>query len=71
MSARDRRRWFERQQRRARQGMTITIEFGPPKGLKLKAAFEDAVRESHSLGAVWNLGRTLAGQARKASCGAG
>jgi hypothetical protein len=50
--------------------MTITIEFGPPQGPELKAAFEDAVRESHSLGAVWDLGRTLAGQARKSRPGA-
>ena len=109
------------------KGMMIAIEFGPPKSLKLKAAyalmeqankglfcqlilvplfqkhhilaqvagpnmpvikllpplvideddrawietaFEDAVRESHSLGAVWDLGRTLAGQARKSRPGA-
>ncbi len=50
--------------------MTITIEFGPPQSPELKAAFEGAIRESHSLGAVWNLGRTLASQARKASSGA-
>jgi ornithine--oxo-acid transaminase len=110
------------------RGMMIAIEFGPPKSLKLKAAyalmeqankglfcqlilvplfqnhrilaqvagpnmpvikllpplvideedvtwietaFEDAVRESHTLGAVWDLGRTLAGQARKAAAGGG
>jgi ornithine--oxo-acid transaminase len=36
----------------------------------IETAFEDAVRESHSLGAVWDLGRTLAGQARKSRPGA-
>jgi antitoxin VapB len=49
--------------------LTITIEFGPPQSPELKAAFEGAIRENHSLGAVWNLGRTLASQARKASSG--
>jgi ornithine--oxo-acid transaminase len=109
------------------KGMMIAIEFGPPRSLKLKAAyalmeqankglfcqlilvplfqkhrilaqvaghampvikllpplvigeddrtwietaFDDAVRDSHTLGAVWDLGRTLAGQARKAGAGA-
>jgi ornithine--oxo-acid transaminase len=37
----------------------------------IETAFEDAVRDSHSLGAVWDLGRTLAGQARKSRAGAG
>jgi ornithine--oxo-acid transaminase len=34
-------------------------------------AFEDVVGESHALGAVWDLGRTLAGHALKNRAGAG
>lgn len=109
------------------KGMMIAIEFGPPKSLKLRAAyamldkankglfcqliliplfkkhrilaqvaghampvikllpplvideadaswiadaFEDVVGESHALGAVWDLGRTLAGHALKNRAGA-
>lgn len=109
------------------KGMMIAIEFGPPKSLKLRAAyamldkankglfcqliliplfkrhrilaqvaghampvikllpplvideadaqwigdaFEDVVAESHALGAVWDLGRTLAGHALKNRAGA-
>jgi len=109
------------------KGMMIAIEFGPPKSLKLRAAyamldkankglfcqliliplfkrhrilaqvaghampvikllpplvideadaqwigdaFEDVVTESHALGAVWDLGRTLAGHALKNRAGA-
>ncbi|QLH39712.1 MAG: aspartate aminotransferase family protein [Defluviicoccus sp.] len=109
------------------KGMMIAIEFGPPKSLKLKAAyamldkankglfcqliliplfkrhrilaqvaghnmpvikllpplviseadatwiadaFEDVIGESHALGAVWDLGRTLAGHALKTRAGA-
>ncbi len=110
------------------RGMMIALEFGPPKSLKLRAAyamldkankglfcqliliplfkkhrmlaqvaghampvikllpplvlgeddarwignaFEDVVAESHALGAVWDLGRTLAGHALKTRAGAG
>lgn len=110
------------------RGMMIALEFGPPKSLKLRAAyamldkankglfcqliliplfkkhrilaqvaghampvikllpplvideadakwivdaFEDVVGESHALGAVWDLGRTLAGHALKNRAGAG
>ena len=110
------------------RGMMIALEFGPPKSLKLRAAyamldkankglfcqliliplfkkhrilaqvaghampvikllpplvideadvrwigeaFEDVVSESHALGAVWDLGRTLAGHALKNRAGAG
>ena len=109
------------------KGLMIAIEFGPPKSLKLRAAyamldkankglfcqliliplfkrhrilaqvaghampvikllpplvlseadvewiasaFEDVVGESHALGAVWDLGRTLAGHALKSRAGA-
>ncbi len=109
------------------KGLMIAVEFGPPKSLKLRAAyamldkankglfcqliliplfkrhrilaqvaghampvikllpalvlsdadaawiedaFEDVVRESHALGAVWDLGRTLAGHALKSRAGA-
>src|SRR5207344_2684789 len=109
------------------RGMMIALEFGPPKSLKLRAAyamldnankglfcqliliplfkkhqmlaqvaghampvikllpplvideadarwigdaFEDVVGESHALGAVWELGRTLAGHALKNRAGA-
>jgi ornithine--oxo-acid transaminase len=109
------------------KGLMIAVEFGPPKSLKLRAAyamldkankglfcqliliplfkqhrilaqvaghampvikllpplvlsdadaawiedaFEDVVRESHALGAVWDLGRTLAGHALKSRTGA-
>ena len=108
------------------KGLMIAVEFGPPKSLKLRAAyamlekankglfcqliliplfkrhrilaqvaghampvikllpplvlsdadaawiedaFEDVVRESHALGAVWDLGRTLAGHALKNRAG--
>jgi len=110
------------------RGMMIALEFGPPKSLKLRAAyamldkankglfcqliliplfkkhrmlaqvaghampvikllpplvidegdarwigeaFEDVIAESHALGAVWDLGRTLAGHALKTRAGAG
>ncbi len=110
------------------KGMMIAIEFGPPRSLKLKAAyalmeqankglfcqlilvplfqkhrilaqvaghampvikllpplvideadctwietaFENAVRDSHTIGAVWDLGRTLAGHALKAQASGG
>lgn len=110
------------------RGMMIALEFGPPKSLKLRAAyamldkankglfcqliliplfkkhrilaqvaghampvikllpplvideadaewitdaFDDVVGESHALGAVWDLGRTLAGHALKNRAGAG
>jgi ornithine--oxo-acid transaminase len=36
----------------------------------IERAFEDVVRESHALGAVWDLGRTLAGHALKSRSGA-
>ena len=36
----------------------------------IEDAFEDVVRESHALGAVWDLGRTLAGHALKSRAGA-
>jgi ornithine--oxo-acid transaminase len=93
------------------KGQMIAIEFGPPKSLKLKAAyamvdkrhrvlaqvaghhmpvikllpplvvseadagwivdaFIDVIGESHALGAVWDLGRTLAGHAMKNRAGA-
>lgn len=109
------------------KGLMLAIEFGPPKSLKLKAAyamldrankglfcqliliplfkkhrilaqvaghnmpvikllpplvlsdadvtwiedaFEDVVADSHALGAVWDLGRTLAGHALKSRAGA-
>jgi ornithine--oxo-acid transaminase len=109
------------------KGLMVAIEFGPPKSLKLKAAyamleqankglfcqlvliplfkqhrilaqvaghglsvikllpplvlsdsdmdwietaFEDVVGDAHRLGAVWDLGRTLAGHALKARAGA-
>jgi ornithine--oxo-acid transaminase len=109
------------------KGLMIAVEFGPPKSLKLRAAyamldkankglfcqliliplfkrhrilaqvaghampvikllpplvlskadaewigtaFEDVVAESHALGAVWDLGRTLAGHALKSRAGA-
>ena len=108
-------------------GMMVALEFGPPKSLKLKAAyamldkankglfcqliliplfkkhrilaqvaghampvikllpplvvsdadvdaiidaFDDVIGESHALGAVWDLGRTLAGHALKSRAGA-
>jgi ornithine--oxo-acid transaminase len=109
------------------KGMMIAVEFGPPRSLRLKAAyamldtankglfcqliliplfkrhrilaqvaghnmpvikllpplviseadatwigdaFEDVIGESHALGAVWDLGRTLAGHALKSKAGA-
>jgi ornithine--oxo-acid transaminase len=36
----------------------------------IEAAFEDVVGESHALGAIWDLGRTLAGHALKSKAGA-
>jgi ornithine--oxo-acid transaminase len=36
----------------------------------IESAFADVVRESHALGAVWDLGRTLAGHALKSRTGA-
>jgi ornithine--oxo-acid transaminase len=36
----------------------------------IATAFEDVIRESHALGAVWDLGRTLAGHALKSRVGA-
>jgi ornithine--oxo-acid transaminase len=110
------------------RGMMIALEFGPPKSLKLRAAYamldkankglfcqliliplfkkhhilaqvaghampvikllpplvideadakwiadalEDVIGESHALGAVWDLGRTLAGHALKSRAGSG